>query len=187
MNHKRKILKLALFGVSGSGKSTAAKLLIEKVKKWPDYKLIQVNVAEPLHQIQKFTYEQFGLANTGQDGKLLEFLAGHFEKHLGERCVREIERQVKFQRPNKNLVVLNSDCRNNAYMALKNAGFRFVRVYTSERIIRRRLAKRGDITEFNRKNLVNQIEQIREDHRIENSSSVRNLEAKVISLLNEFF
>nr|NQU92150.1 hypothetical protein [Bacteroidota bacterium] len=125
---KRKIVKISLFGPSGSGKSTAAELMVKIIEeKYLKYQVILANVAEPLHFIQDLAYRQFGLSNTGQDRKLLQFLAQHFEQRLGERCVDRIQQLIGLQPASQNLVFVNSDCRNNAYGSLKNTGFIFVK------------------------------------------------------------
>jgi len=177
---KRKIIKISLFGPSGSGKSTAAELMVKIIeKKYPEYQVILANVAEPLYLIQDFAYRQFGLPNTGQDRKLLQFLAQHFEQQLGKRCVDRVQQSIGLQPTSQNLVFINSDCRNNAYGFLKNAGFVFVKVYAFSDIIRKRCSGRNDIGKLDFENPVEQTDQIKKDFCIDNSRLFDDLDKNV--------
>ncbi len=169
------VVKIAFFGPSGSGKSTAAMILEDLVIKHSYFEVVRLNVAAPLHAIQKFAYLQFGIKKTGQDGLLLQFLAEHFEDKLGTTFVRNLGKIDK----SRNIVVINSDCRDNAYQYLKRAGFVFVRIETSRENIFKRLGVRGDITRFSRKHKVERVGMIRADYVIVNDGSLGELKVKV--------
>lgn len=180
-----KILKVSFFGPSGSGKSTSARLIGEK-NLLPDYKIIQANVAKPLHEIQAHAYELFNIPNTGQDGALLQFLAKHFEEHLGTTCVANIKFQLnKEENKDKNIFFLNSDCRQNAYFALKKNGFVFIRVFTNFETIKERKGIRGDISNINEAERVEQIEKMRSDYLLDNNGSLFELEENLKIILEK--
>lgn len=182
---EQKILKLSFFGPSGSGKSTSAKM-IEERNLLPDFKIIQANVAKPLHEIQAKAYQLFDIPNTGQDGKLLQFLAKHFEDHLGATCIANIKVELgKDENGGRNLLFLNSDCRQNAYYALKKDGFIFIRVYTKLENIEERKGVRGDISNINDAERVEQIEKITPDYQLDNNGNLKELEMNIKTLLEE--
>lgn len=183
---KGKIVKISLFGPSGSGKSTVAKLIMKIIhEEYSEYQAILANVAEPLHLIQDFAYRQFGLLNTGQDGKLLQFLAQHFEQWLGKRCVDRIQQLIDLRPANQNLIFINSDCRNNAYGFLKNAGFVFIKIHAPLDIIRKRRLDRKDIGKFDSKNSIEQTNQIRKNYSIDNLKSLGDLDKNVNRFLQK--
>ncbi len=181
-----KIIKLSLFGPSGSGKTTSEKIIKQIVKeKYDNHKVISVNVAQPLHEIQKFAYKKFDLVNGGQDGVLLQFLANHFENYLGKACVKRIKSKIKLHSEKGNLIFLNSDCRNNAYQDLKQEGFLFIRIFTQPRLIKKRLRKRQDITYFDPEKGIEQINKIKQNYFVNNSGSIQKLKDNLKRLLKQ--
>ena len=182
MNSSQKIFKICFFGPSGSGKSTCAEIIKSKLiqKKWLVKK---INVAEPLHQIQKYIYDVFGLANTGQDGPLLQFIAKYFESQLGP-CFSKKVAEIVEQSCNCPLVIINSDCRNNSYQYLKSLGFKFIRVATAENNISDRLALRGDTAPAQKNHSVEQTSDIIADYSIDNNDSIDLLSNKIDQLID---
>lgn len=182
MKTLKKVIKVSFVGPSGSGKSTAAEYYSEMfAKKHPGWKIIKLNVAAPLHKIQKYSYKTFGLKNTGQDGKLLQFIASHFSDSLGPTFVSSLKEVIK--KSENNLLVINSDCRNNAYDYLKKEGFIFIKIKTDPRIRAERLGQRMDITSANTQSVVEQIDSIEYQIEIENNGSLEDLRVKIKKLL----
>lgn len=180
----KKIIKLSLYGLSGSGKSTAGKIFRRLFRRrYPEARVINANVAQPLHRIQDYCYRQFGLPNTGQDGQLLQFMAGHFANHLGSACIRRVAKQL--QQNSGQILALNTDCRNNAFADLKQAGFRFVQIQAENRLRRQRLEVRGDRTKFNLDAAVESIDQITPDYTIRNNRDLKSLRSELEGLLDK--
>ena len=143
------VTKLCFFGPSGSGKTTAMNMaygyLVSELK-WNN--TLFLNISDPLHAIQRNICKELNLPYIAQDGELLQFLVEHF----GIEVILDLlkKRLNKFLSENEDneapLFVLNSDCRNNAYEALKDAGFIFIRVSTSPENRMKRLGERQDVT-----------------------------------------
>lgn len=170
-------LKLSFFGPSGSGKSTALDLVQTILNSdYPTLTHIKLNVAAPLHQIQNFAYKTFSLSNSGQDGMLLQFLATHFENKLGPTFVKTLS-----SLPHN--LVLNSDCRDNAYPYLKKSGFIFIRINTSSHLINKRLNLRSDISSADPNHQVEKITLIIPDFVINNDGSTIQLKQELSHLL----
>lgn len=166
--------KISLFGQSGSGKSTAAEILRRVIEeKNPKRKVVKLNVAEPLHAIQAFAYKQFGRENTGQDGKLMQFLASHFERELEPTFIKRLDSHKG------DPVVINSDCRNNAYGYLKEAGFVFVEIKAAPEVRIERLGQRGDIGRYDQSKAIEQTGKMQADWVVENNGTVEELENKI--------
>ena len=186
---KRKIL-ISFFGPSGVGKSSclnfAGKYLESK-----GCEVFHVNVAYPLRSIQAYAYKVFGKgkqcpddANFKQDGRLLGFLAQHFEDRLGPTFELEVKRVLKDFSGN-NIAIVNTDCRNNAHKTLKRLGFVFVKIDIEHKILKERREKRGDLTPFNHKSLVEQIDKIIPSHTIANDGTLTELKKAVCETLDK--
>jgi hypothetical protein len=124
-----------------------------------------IKIASPLYRLQNHFYETIGKKISGQDGELLQFLAQKIEKESPGWLANVFLAQI--QETNKELII-NDDCRLNSYYALKNNGFRFIRVDTSvENIIRR---QREDHTKINPNHPVEQgFEHFQTDYVIDNN------------------
>ncbi len=178
-----KVIKIAFIGASGSGKTTCGKLVGKMVKReFPKYEVIRLNVALPLHRAQAYIYRLFGLKNAGQDGGLLQFLAIRFEARLGPTFVNNLEKKLAKSSRQKR-VVINTDCRNNAYDYLKRAGFIFIRVKTRSVVVAERLGVRGDLTPADPRHSVEQISRIKSSFVVENNGSLAVLEGRLLKVI----
>jgi hypothetical protein len=158
-----KHILLSFVGPSGSGKTTAAKFAVEMLRE-KGICTARLDVAEPLREIQSFAYARFGRPSPGdaskpetflQDGKLLGFLAGHFENFLQDSFCRRFNKLMKdfsgpftwthVKKKSRNAVI-NADCRNNSYEYLKELGFIFIRLQISEETRAKRLTRRSDLS-----------------------------------------
>ena len=183
-------LRIAFVGPSGSGKSTCLQLAFDAIKETYDPVIVyRADVATPLHEIQHEAYGKFGIIDKeetpiegmGQDGKLLAFLAEHFEPHLGPCCIRRVD---ETSRRDSRAAFVNTDCRDNAYKALYDAGFWFVRVKTSPEIIKERLGNRKDLTEAPTESSVESTGTITPHWWVNNYGNLDALQAEVIHAID---
>lgn len=182
-NMEKSGLRICFFGPSGSGKSTcfrfAEDAMHERIVGEP--KVVRADVAAPLHEAQWSVYLKMGLIPNGmtkpdhmpQDGKLLSFLASHFKKDLGPACAGYVEAMSAGH--NGRIAFVNTDCRNNAYESLRDAGFWFVRVRTDEKLVRERLAERGDITPYDPHSEVGRTDNIEPHFTVQNDGTTDEL------------
>lgn len=183
-NMGRSELRICFFGPSGSGKSTCFAFAEDAIHEHINrgLRVIHADVARPLHESQRLVYLQMGLIphdaiEIPHDGKLLSFLASHFESHLGPIFMSYVEgMSVAYY---KHVAFVNTDCRNNSYKALHDAGFWFVRVKTGESVIRERLTERGDITPYDPLSDVERSDGIKPHLTMRNDGTLDELRANV--------
>jgi hypothetical protein len=186
------IRRLAFVGPSGSGKTTAAQYAAE-VLSGHDFKVERLDVALPLREIQEFAYKRMSSPKLPrlcgdptksetflQDGKLLGFLAHHFEDWL------TIPFKSRLKQLPTSTVIINADCRDNTYLALKGLCFKFIRLDTIQEIRDKRLFTRSDITTETSASL-DSTSSIDEDFFIENNGSLSELKFKIYEVLNQLF
>ena len=172
MNKEKNLI--SFFGKSGSGKSTAAEMArnyFESV----EIKTERIGVAEPLHEMQKSCYGILGIEIGGQDGELLQFLAKHFEKEMLRNFEERLEALLNYR---GRLVIINHDCRDNAYEVLRRNGFIFVKIVTDDLIRSRRLNERLDVS---RGDVSSEL--IRADYLIENNGTMEELNETLVKIL----
>ena len=75
------LINISFIGPSGSGKTTCARIASGILRDW-DFHVAGCNVAGPLHRIQAYAHKQLSIPESGQDGKLLAFIAEHYEPYL---------------------------------------------------------------------------------------------------------
>ena len=189
-NMSKSGLRVAFVGPSGSGKSTCFRYAFDAIRD-AYYPVIvhRADVATPLHEIQHEAYGKFGIIareetsieGTRQDGKLLAFLAEHFEPYLGSYFIRQVD-----ETSSKDILAafVNTDCRDNAYTALYDAGFWFIQMRTPPSIIKERLGERGDFTEPPIGSSVESTGEIVPHWRITNDGSLDALQAEVIHAID---
>lgn len=122
--------RICLYGPTGSGKSTLAQYLVRA------YDAELIKIAEPLYKMQASFYATLEKEVKGQDGELLQFLAYKIEKEQPQWLSQQFLRSL--QQSRRQLIV-NDDCRLNAYAALKSNGFVFIHVHASSEAISQRL------------------------------------------------
>ena len=171
--NKEKYL-ISFFGKSGSGKSTAAELVREYLDE-QGIRSEKIGVAQPLHEMQKACYSVLGIEVVGQDGKLLQFLAGHFEKEMLKNFEERLKVILNYQ---GRLVIINHDCRDNAYEILRRNGFIFVKIVTDDLNRSLRLDKRLDVS---RGDVSSEV--IKPDYWVDNNGTINELEESLIIIL----
>ncbi|KPI03543.1 hypothetical protein OK074_4910 [Actinobacteria bacterium OK074] len=142
-------LRIAVIGLSGSGKSTCAGI----VREWAAERALTVTrvpLARPLYELQSQVYESAGvpLQPGAQDQVLLESLATQLRR-INPRSLVDafLARAAEAVRDGADLLV-NDDLRDPHVdaPALRAEGFRVLRVTCAEPVRLKRLAERGDLT-----------------------------------------
>jgi hypothetical protein len=126
-----------------------------------------------------------------QDGRLLSFLASHFGPHLGRACCSFVDSVSQSHRgwgtawspsaanPAREAAFVNTDCRDNAYDALHDFGFWFVRVEADAETVRGRIARRGDSSPYDAAAAVERIGGIRPHLTLRNDGTLDELRGAV--------
>lgn len=187
---KPKQFKIAFVGPSGVGKSTAYVFAASYLRD-NGYDVWSCNVALPLRKIQKYAYTTFYLRNPGdpcefdfrQDGKLLAFLANHFEKQLPDDFKRRFQSIVAYKF--SHLAIINTDCRNNMYPTLKKLGFIFVRIFAESEILAWRRKERDDLTNYDLGATVEQTNTIEVLRTIQNNGTKKELRNSIELLIQK--
>ncbi|GAA0896208.1 AAA family ATPase [Virgisporangium aurantiacum] len=167
-------VRVCFYGPTGSGKTTVARHVAER------YGAELVKASEPLHRLQRMFYEVLELPVDGQDGELLQFLAGKVERERPGWLAGSLTRRV---REATSPVVVNDDCRANTYPAFEALGFVFVRVRSTPDAIARR--RRADHTPVDPRHPVERgFEAFRMDHELDNSGAIEHTLAAVDELMD---
>lgn len=129
---------VSLVGPTGAGKTTIAKELLGIF----DASLIKI--AAPIYEMQEYFYNTLGKAVNSQDGELLQYLASKIEQESPGWLAKTFIESAKL---NNGKLIINDDCRLNAYKYLKNENILFIRVDTNQATRRKRM--RNDHTRLN--------------------------------------
>lgn len=164
-------LKMCLVAPSGTGKSTAAKLMVERFAEHGItagiYKL-----AQPLYELQSIYYRTAGreIDFYQQDQILLEEIATALRRIHPQSLVRNfLDRVAKAHEE----VILNDDLRDadTDYPVLERAGFRILKIVAPESVRLARLARRRDLASTTSTPLDDQIRRIEADWVIHNDTT----------------
>jgi ribose 1,5-bisphosphokinase PhnN len=142
-------LRVAVIGLSGSGKSTCAGL----IREWAAERglgVARVPLARPLYELQAEVYAAAGVALRAgdQDQVLLEALAAHLRRINPASLVDAfLDRAAEAVESGAD-VLINDDLRDPHVdaPALRAEGFRVARITCAEPMRLKRLAERGDLT-----------------------------------------
>lgn len=138
------MLSICLYGLAGSGKSTAATTLANLLTS-RCHTVEIVKIAAPLYELQGHIYRTAGqqIGAWEHDNELLRSLASHLRRINPRFLVEDFLRRADASTAD---IVINDDMRDidPDYHALRKAGFAFVRVTCPEHVRAQRLAARGD-------------------------------------------
>ncbi|WP_055480125.1 ATP-binding protein [Sphaerimonospora mesophila] len=142
-------LQIAVIGLSGSGKSTCARIICE----WAAERgltVARIPLARPLYELQRRVYAAAGvpLREGDQDQVLLEELATQLRRINPRSLVDDFLARAAGAVRDGADVLINDDLRDPHTDAplLRAQGFRVVRVTCAEQARQKRLAQRGDIS-----------------------------------------
>ena len=179
--------KIAIYGLSGAGKSTVRQILVKKFKE-KKLKVEVVKLAEPLYYMQSVLYETAGkkIEYYQQDQKVLEAMAGLLRNIDSFSIVNYFKRTVKNMDAD---IIINDDIRDykTDYQYLKNEGFVFIHVVCDEKIRRSRLEQREDISIVKNSNTTSALEKFTEDFVVENNGTINELEEQINRIISELY
>ena len=140
------MVKLCVYGVAGSGKSTAS-AMIERILTDRGLSVEIIKLAHPLYRLQQHIYETAGKPTDlwTHDNELLRLLAAQLRRINPTYLVEDFLARVDSAASD---VVVNDDLRNADvdYPEMLAAGFRFLHVSCRDDVRAARLAARGDVT-----------------------------------------
>lgn len=176
--------RIVLYGHSGSGKSTSARLVRNYYER-SGRRVAVVKLAEPLYALQHAFYQAVGrtIDAHAQDQVLLEMIAEQLRRLSPTSLVDCFRRRVAEVEAD---VILNDDLRDVDvdYPALQALGFSFLRVWCDEPVRLRRLFGRSDLSSRPQSATTSRIDAIRADARIDNSDDgVENLKRHIEAVL----
>lgn len=180
------MIKIAVYGLSGAGKSSTAKL-IQKYYKDKNIDTKVLKLAYPLYEIQKIFYDTAGkdIDFYAQDQILLESIASNLRK-ISESSL--VDNFMERLRKCTAAVVINDDIRDykTDYPVLKKEGFRFIKIFCDETVRVNRLMNRKDLSVNIESSTTNDLDRFEPDFSIDTSSSeLEILEANVYRILDK--
>ncbi|MFJ3881557.1 hypothetical protein ACIPW5_29415 [Streptomyces sp. NPDC090077] len=143
------MLKIALYGLPGAGKSTAAKVLTQELSS-KGIDVARLRLAEPLYEAQRAVYAMAGrpLADENQqDGRLLNLLGTEMRRINLEALTGPFTyrvRQAEAESPKT--VLLCDDLRAPDVATVTLLGFRLVEISAPAALRRSRRQARGDLS-----------------------------------------
>ena len=163
------MIKLIIYGLSGSGKSTIAKLVRSYFEERE--RIVQVvKIAQPLYEIQHYFYEKLQVPHVEgtQDQILLENVASNIRRIAPTYLVDTFMNRV---RESEASVIINDDLRDyqTDYPRLLEAGFIFVKVTCEEEIRQKRLLSRNDLSIVENSETTKHIQDFNYHFHIDNS------------------
>jgi dephospho-CoA kinase len=178
-------LRVSVVGLTGSGKSTTADLLKRSLAR-RGLTVGVVKLAEPLYRLQQAVYATAGVAIEpgDQDQVLLETLARELRRISPTSLVDDFMRRLRATDAD---VVINDDLRDTVvdYPALRDAGFRVLRVRAPEDVRLARLGQRSDLTVVANSTTTARIDEIEPDAVIVNDGTREELAEAVERVLEE--
>jgi len=177
------MLKLAFYGLSGVGKSTAS-TLIGRMCRQRGVTFEVVKIAEPLYRMQRDIYVRLGRQVTPhqQDQLLLRALADQIRRiepsFLTDDFLWRVDQSTA-------TAIINDDLKDVSfdYPRLAQAGFRFVRITCEEETRARRLSGRADLTRAPETSQTWGFDHIRPDWELDNTEDGENALVRKLSPL----
>lgn len=181
------MLKIALTGLPGAGKSTTSRLL-DSAFAQSGRVCRTVKIAAPLYDLQAHFYDRLGhkISAEQQDGILLNFLGKHFRDIESDFLTDDMNARVDLASIVGADVVVCDDARPADLSALRDQGFKLVRIETSDDLRTKRKLGRNDLSVGRDDHVTERSEAgaaVVPDFVIENSGTIEELVEKVERLV----
>ncbi|MFD5423812.1 hypothetical protein ACFWJT_38075 [Streptomyces sp. NPDC127069] len=141
--------KIALYGLPGAGKSTAAQVLTQELASL-GVEVVRLRLAEPLYEAQWAIYVMAGrpLADeTQQDGQLLNMLGTQMRRINPDALTDPFTfRARQAEKESPNAVLLCDNLRAPDVETVTGLGFRLVEITAPSDLRRSRRQERGDLS-----------------------------------------
>ena len=176
-------LRLAIFGLSGTGKSTTAGL-IEANLRARGMTVERLKLAEPLYKLQREFYKVAGvpIGAYDQDQELMESIASHLRR-IAPECISQ-DFKIRLEACCSD-VVINDDLRDPHidYRRLRLWGFHTIKTVCPESVRARRLATRGDLSVIATAPSTSGLGLIPADYELENAGNDIHIYAQSVNEL----
>jgi dephospho-CoA kinase len=181
-----KVLRIALVGTTGVGKSTFVSILKKQLK---HVVCKEIRLAKPLYQVQSYLYKicKTKKNKNVQDGVLLNFLGQHM-RAINKNIIEEhfVEQLSKIT--NDVELVICSDVRPIDLAFVTKHDFVIINIQSDEEIALKRRMQRGDVSLANSKHWTEQqIYGFQPDYNIVNNGSIAEYENAVLGLVNKLY
>jgi dephospho-CoA kinase len=164
------MLKLCVYGVAGSGKSTVSNM-ISDVLTSRGHNVEVIKLAHPLYRLQQHIYATAGLTVPfwTHDNDMLRTLATQLRRINQTFIVEDFLSRLHASTAD---VVINDDLRDPDvdYPRMVDSGFRFLHVTCADRVRAARMQRRGDVTVVPDSVSIWGFDRITADWSIDNSS-----------------
>ena len=182
------MIKLAFYGLSGSGKSSAAKITKEYFNE-RSMSVEIIKLAYPIYKLQEQFYLTANLTidPDDQDQILMENIAANLRRINSNSLVDSFDQRLKNSLTD---VIVNDDVRDYEvdYKYLKNNQFTFIRIVCDENIRIQRLNTRSDISFVKESSTTKDIDKFEPDIIIDTTNTdSKQLKSILCSKLQELY
>lgn len=182
------MIKLAFYGLSGSGKSSAAKITKEYFNK-KSMSVEIIKLADPIYKLQEKFYLTANqhIEPDDQDQILMENIAANLRRINSNSLVDSFDQRLKNSSAN---VVINDDVREFEidYKYLKRNNFTFIRIVCDEGKRIQRLNARSDISFVKASSTTKDIDKFESDIIIDTTyTDLEQLNTRLCSKLQELY
>ncbi|MFD8148138.1 hypothetical protein [Streptomyces sp. NPDC059708] len=141
--------KIALYGLPGAGKSTAAQVLTQELA-LQGVEVVRLRLAEPLYEAQRAVYALAGRPlsdDTRQDGRLLNLLGTQMRRINPDALTGPFTFRVRqAEADSPKALLLCDDLRAPDVETVTGLGFRLVEITAPTALRRSRRQARGDLS-----------------------------------------
>jgi dephospho-CoA kinase len=178
------MIKLVIYGQSGSGKSTSARIMRNYFEQC-GYRVTILKLAQPLYTLQQQFYHIAGqtIDFYSQDQILLEMIAAQLRRISPMSLVNDFLHRLSTIDAD---VVINDDLRDPYvdYPVLEQHGFRFIRITCQETLRVERLGQRKDLSSVAHSTSTSDIGSIKPHILVDNSGNLEKLQTTIQCFLD---
>ncbi|MFF4647723.1 hypothetical protein [Streptomyces sp. NPDC001389] len=180
--------KIALYGLPGAGKSTAAQLLTQELAS-EGVEVVRLRLAQPLYEAQRAIYAIAGRPltdETQQDGRLLNLLGTQMRRINPDALTGPFTfrvRQAEAESPKA--VLLCDDLRAPDVETVIRLGFRLVEINAPAALRQSRRQARGDLSAGDENHPTEAPPAVEPWRRIDNAGDLAEYRERLLALARE--